>query len=184
MAVRLVEQFSSLPQTLADLGCVCWVLREASCPWETEDCRPVPRSWTLACGHQADPAEPHDPEERERSRESKLMGSIERETNREEVLVLPVALLFSIIFTINREWNCTYKVLLYSEHLNHFVLQTSFTHSHTFIQRLILWLSNYKNYYFARVCGLKEQGVKLNHNRPFVTMFMSNMPKFPIMISV
>lgn len=57
--------------------------------------------------------------------------------------------------------------------------------THSFIQRLILWLSNfYKNHYFARICGLKEQGVKLNHNQPFVIMFMSNMPKFLIMISV
>lgn len=72
----------------------------------------MPRSWTLACGHQADPAEPHDPEEREKSRESKLMGSTHGETDREEVLVLPVRLLFSVIFNINGEWNCTYIVLV------------------------------------------------------------------------
>lgn len=61
MAECLVGPFLSLPLLLAGLGCGYLARREASCPWETEGCRLVPRSLTLACDHSVDPCDPPVP---------------------------------------------------------------------------------------------------------------------------
>ena len=65
MAVLSAGRSSSPPPKLAGLGCGCWAQREASCPWETEGCRPAPCNWTLACGHCVDPCERPAPEEKQ-----------------------------------------------------------------------------------------------------------------------